>query len=338
MTIEKPTNIGLFTTIRRLGGLQWRLKKQERYFNEQLPPILASLSAGPDGTLSTGTIKRINKYWQLSLNVICNSLYELTGRTLSDAEQRRILLLSIFGPLYDDLFDDQILHYEQIAAFTLEPEQHTPASFKEHVVKTVYVQVLQESPDRQRVIKHLHDVFIWQKASLKQLSPDIDEAELYEITYKKSYYSVLLAYSILDHYPTPTMLEMLYPMAGLLQLTNDAFDVYKDVQGGVYTIPNLYRNFDKLQQHFMADVAKFNHTLRDLPVMQSAKAAYAITIHALHGMGCIAMEQLKAVTRDVQSTAELATLSRQALVCDMDSFRQKLRWVKQVRDLVNYRQ
>ncbi len=334
----KPTNVGLFTTIRCLGTLQWRLKKQERYFNEQLPPLLASLSAGTAGTFSKGTIKRINKYWQLALNVLCDSLYKLTNRTLSDAEQRRILLLSIFGPLYDDLFDDGILHHEQIAAFTLEPEKHHPASFEEHVVKTVYLQLLQESPDRQRLIQHLHDVFTWQKASLKQLSPDIGEAELYEITYKKSYYSVLLSYAILDHYPSPSMLKMLYPMAGLLQLTNDAFDVYKDVQGGVYTVPNLYLNFDKLQQHFMADVAKFNHTLRDLPFVHSAKQAYAITIHALHGMGCIALEQLKAVTSDVQSNAELATLSRQMLVCDMDSFRQKVRWVKQVRDLVNYRQ
>ena len=330
--------IGLFKTVRCLCILQWRLKKQEAYFKRQLPPMLDALRAGTYKDFSATTVKRIKKYWQLSLNVICDSLYQLTGHTLSEAEQRRVLLLSVFGPLYDDLFDDHILSQEQIAAFTAAPERHVPASFEEHIVKAAYLRILQESPDRARVIAHLQEVFTWQKASLRQMSPEISEAALYEITYKKSYYSILLCYSVLDHYPTPEMLEMLYPLAGLLQLTNDAFDVYKDVQGGIYTIPNLYRNFDKLQQHFMADVAKFNHTLQSLPFLHPAKEVYAITMHALHGMGCIAMEQLKAVTRDVNSTAEMATLSRKALVCDMDSFPQKVKWIKQVKYLVNYRQ
>src|SRR5690606_24899530 len=133
----------------------------------------------------------------------------------------------IFGPLYDDLFDDKLLSEEQIEAFTLAPEKHVPATFEEHAARKAYLQLLELAPDRERVIAHLHCVFAWQKASLQQLSPDISEATLYEVTYKKSYYSILLFYSILDHYPSPAMLEMLYPMAGLLQLTNDAFDVYK---------------------------------------------------------------------------------------------------------------
>jgi hypothetical protein len=335
--MQQPT-VSLLQTIRCLCILKWRLKKQARYFNEHLPLMLAQLSAGQSNDFSAGTIRRINKYWQLSLNVICNSLYQLRGLQLSEDEQHRILLLSIFGPLYDDLFDDHILSHEQLDAFTRQPEKHIPQSFEEHVVKEVYLQLLSLSPDREKVIAHLHEVFVWQQASLKQMSPDVSEADLYEITYKKSYYSILLYYSILDHYPAAAVQKMLYPMAGLLQLTNDAFDVYKDVHSGIYTIPNLYRNFERLQQHFMDAVAEFNHYLAQLPFAQPAKAFYSITMHALHGMGCIAMQQLKANTRGVASMAELASLGRKALVCDMDSLSQQIKWVKQVKYLVNYRQ
>jgi hypothetical protein len=335
--MQRSNNVGLLKTIRCLSMLRWQLKKQGQYIKTHLPPLLEELAAGHPGQFSAGTIKRVTKYWELSLHVICDSLYKLSGRRLSTDEHKRILLLSIFGPLYDDLFDDRILSHEQIAAFTLEPEQHTPASFEEHVLQKIYLQLLALSPEREKVIDHLYLVYIWQKASLKQMSHTVSRDELYEITYKKSYYSILLFYSILDHYPGPALLEMTYPMAGLLQLTNDAFDVYKDVHSGIYTIPNLYRNFDQLQQHFMNEVALFNHRLTQLPFVQQAKEYYSITIHALHAMGWIAMEQLKEVTRGVGSVEELAALSRQTLVCDMDHFSQQLKWIRQVKHLVNYR-
>lgn len=331
-------NVSLLRTIRCLFILHWRLKKQERYFHEHLPPLLAQLAAGQPKTFSEKTVRRIHKYWQLGLHVICNSLYQLSGRQLTANEQQRILLFSILGPLYDDLFDDHVMSYEQLEAFTWQPEMHAPQSFEEHVVKTLYLELLSLAPDRKRVMEHLHQVFLWQQASLKQLSPEVDEAALYEITYKKSYYSILLYYSILDHYPATAIQHMLYPMAGLLQLTNDAFDVYKDVRSGIHTLPNLYRNYDQLQQHFMTDVALFNHHLEQLPFERFAKVFYSTTMHALHGMGCMALEQLKANTRGVTSMAELAALSRKALVCDMDSWGQKIKWVKEVRRLVNYRQ
>ena len=336
--MQREKKVGLLKTIRCLGILRWQLKQQRQYIKQHLPPLLNELAAGRDEQFTAGTTRRVTKYWELSLHVICNSLYKLSGKKLRAEEQHRILLLSIFGPLYDDLFDDKILSHEQIAAFTLNPSQHTPGSFEEHVIRKIYLQLLALSPNSKKVTEHLYQVFLWQKESLKQMSPNVSQEELYEITYKKSYYSILLFYSILDHYPDDAVLEMTYPMAGLLQLTNDAFDVYKDVHSGIYTIPNLYRNFDQLQQHFMNEVALFNQRLRQLPFMQHAKDFYSITIHALHAMGWIAMEQLKEVTRGVNSVEELAALSRQALVCDMDHFSQQLRWIRQVRQLVNHQQ
>lgn len=334
--MQRKNKVGLLKTIRCLSILRWQLKQQGQYIKQHLPPLLDTLAEGREETFTAGTIKRVTKYWELSRLVICNSLYKLSGKKLSADEQHRILLLSIFGPLYDDLFDDKILSHGQIAAFTLNPSQHTPNSFEEYVLRKIYLQLLELSPDCKKVTEHLYQVFLWQKESLKQMSPDVSQEELYEITYKKSYYSILLFYSILDHYPDDAVLEMTYPMAGLMQLTNDAFDVYKDVHSGIYTIPSLYRNFDQLQQHFMNEVALFNQRLMLLPFMQHAKDFYGITIHALHAMGWIAMEQLKEATRGVNSVEELATLSRQALVCDMDHFSQQVRWIRQVKQLVNH--
>lgn len=329
-------SISLYKVVRHLNRLRRRLKEQDQYVRLHLPSLLTSLEAGQSRKFPENAVKRVAKYWQLAFNVVCNNLYDLTGKELTSDEQHRILLLSIFGPLYDDLFDDNILSLEAIEAFTLYPEKHQPRSFEEHVALKAYLQVLELSPDRALVIRQLHEVFTWQKASLRQMCEDITEEELYRITYQKSYHSVLLFCTVLDHYPADDIVEMLYPVAGLMQLTNDAFDVYKDVNNGVYTLPNHYRNFDKLQQQFLGDVAAFNRMLRKLPFPRSAKGSYSITIHALHAMGWMALAQLKENTNGVRSMAELAALGRKALVCDMDNLRQKMRWVKQVKHLVNY--
>ncbi|AWO01535.1 hypothetical protein DLD77_07425 [Chitinophaga alhagiae] len=332
-----PSTVNTYNTARHLYLLHRRLKKQRHYIKQRLPPLLQTLHANESNeSFPPSSIRRFSKYWELSLNVVCDSLYLLMNKQLSQEEHERILLLSIFGLLYDDLFDEKILPLHQLEAFTLEPEKHRPASFTEHAVKQLYLRILTLSPCRNRVIAHLHQVFNWQKASLKQMSAQVGEEELYEITYKKSYYSILLCYSTLNYYPPENVRAMLYPMAGLLQLTNDAFDVYRDLGSGIYTVPNRYLDFDKIMQKFLEDVALFNTSLAALPFQQPAKNKYSITIHALHAMGWMALKQLKENARGVQCPEELAALGRKALVCDMDSFSQKARWVRQVKQLVNY--
>lgn len=334
--MQQAPHVGFVKTVYCLGSLRWRLIRQEKYARQRIPLLLASLKGTQEGEVPARELRRMIKYWQLALNIVCHGLYKLRGRQLSPKEKDTILLLSVFSPLYDDLFDDQLLSHDEIEAFTLEPEKTCPGHYREELARNAYLRLLEQVPDRQELIRRLHRVFQWQKASLKQMSPDIGEEELYEVTYNKSYSSILLFHAILDHPPTPAVLEMLYPMAGLLQLTNDAFDVYKDLQSGIYTLPNLYGDYEKLLQHFMQEVKHFNSALRQLPFLGSRKAIYGITIHALHAMGRMALLQLKERTRGIHNMAELAQLSRQALVCDMDSWRQQLRWVQQVHFLVNY--
>jgi len=147
---------------------------------------------------------------------------------------------------------------------------------------------------------------------------------------------VLLFCALLDNYPDQKILEILYPVAGLMQLTNDAFDVWKDVHKDVYTLPNLYRNFEQLKQLFLAETSAINQRLWQLPYPAKAKQTFAIIIHSLHAMGWMSLEQLQQVTAGVTSLEELKQLSRKELVCDMDSFQQQLKWLRHIRTFTNY--
>jgi hypothetical protein len=329
-------SVGNFRILSRMLTLYWQVKKQERFLKIRLPALMAEVVPDHYQSFTASHIKRITKYWQLGLNIICENLYHLTGKKLNAEEYNRIILLSVFGPLFDDLFDDKILDHGQIESLVANPDEYIAINKTDDLVKEIYLKILQLTPDEKQFTDHLQKVFYWQKESLKQLNENITEEELYKITYNKSYYAILLYCAVLDHYPGQEMLEILYPIAGLMQLTNDAFDVWKDVQSKVYTLPNLYRNFEQLQQHFMAEIASINNKLCLLPYPLKARQTYAITIHSLHAMGWMSLEQLKNATKNTSDFAELGTLSRQALVCDMDSIKQQMEWLKHIRRLSNH--
>lgn len=329
-------SVSNYSILSRMFALYRLVKKQDQFLKSHLPTLLAEVVPKHHQTFSALHIKRITKYWQLGLNIICESLYNLIGKKLNADEHKRIMLLSVFGPLFDDLFDDKILANDQIALLVAKPEEYVAVNKTDELVKKIYLELLRLAPRRQQFIEHLQEVFYWQKESLKQLNDNITEEELYKITYNKSYYAVLLYCAVLDNYPSQQILEMLYPIAGLMQLTNDAFDVWKDMQNKVYTLPNLYLNFEQLQDQFMEDTARINHLLCHLPYPAKARQAYAITIHSLPAMGWIALEQLKHVTKDFSTFTELSTMSRKTLVCDMDSIRQKMKWLQYIRRLCNH--
>lgn len=336
MHVSNRPSVNSYHILTRMLQLYRRVKKQEQFLKDHLPVALAGLIPDFQQTFTAAHIKRITKYWQLGLNLVCGNLYELTGKKLSDEENKRIVLLSVFGPLFDDLFDDHILNYEQITSLITKPETYVAVNDTDRLVVKIYIQLLQSLPKKKLFIEQLQAVAYWQQESLKQLNEAITEEALYGITYNKSYYAVLLYCAALDEYPNEELTGMLFPIAGLMQLTNDAFDVYKDVNNGIYTLPILYRNFEKLQQHFMTEVARINNTLWALPATKKAKQQYAITIHSLHAMGWMALEQLKQETTGIPTVADLRTLSRKVLVCDMDSLKQIRKWLRHIRRIANY--
>jgi hypothetical protein len=334
-TSNHPT-VSSFRILGRMLNLYRQVKKQERSLDDQFPVALAGLVPDFHQTFSKSQIKRITKYWQLGLNLVCKNLYDLTGKVLQPNEHKRIMLLSVFGPVFDDLFDDKILDHTQIAALVSNPETYVAVSDTDRLVVKIYLELLRNLPRKELFVEQLQAVAYWQQESLKQLNENISEEELYQITYNKSYYAVLLYCAVLDEYPGSALREMLFPIAGLMQLTNDAFDVYKDVHNYVYTLPVLYRNFERLQQHFMAEVARINDILWQLPCKSRAKQNYAITIHSLHAMGWMSLEQLKEITTGIPTVAVLRSMNRKSLVCDMDNFAQKRKWLGHIRSLTNY--
>lgn len=324
--------ISLFRIFRHLLSLNAQMKKQEKFCQQEIPRLLEAIIPPVELSFSSKEIQRLTKYYQLAVNLVGDNLYQLSGKTPDETETKGMLLLSIFMPLFDDLFDHKILDYHQIESLVTDPENYKPAQKVDFVVNQLYLQLLELTPHQQYFIDNLKAGMYWEQESLKQFNKETSEEELLQITYNKSYYSILLFCSILKHYPDEAMQKLLYPISGLMQLINDLFDVWKDSQSGLYTIPILYPDYDKIEKRFLLEVASINEQVSMLPYSLQSRNNYLVRIHALNAMGWMSLQQLKAVTRE----KPVSELGRKELVCDLDSLSQKISWIRHVNKLSNY--
>ena len=310
----------------------WRtMKRQESYFEARVQELLAPLLSEKN-QLKSSSLVRIRKYWELSQHVICGSFYELNGWKLSATEEENILRLSLLSPFYDDLFEEGI-PAERIQSLTANPHGFQPEFPEEKIVYTLYCSILNSLKDPASFKNQFLQVFHWQQRSLEQKNIAVSEATLSAIMIEKSYHSFLLFYRLLERFPSPEELETIRRVAGLLQFTNDVFDVYKDIQHNVYTIPNLYGDYGKLRTWLLDEVRLLNGQLAALPNAVKAKKKNAITFHAMNAMCLLALEQLERNTGGKADIARLRMMHRKELVCDMDRFGVKIRWLWKVKAL-----
>lgn len=325
----------LAETSLHLFRLYFRMRRQRSGMKKRLRRMLAELSPDTTFTLPDTTFQRMFKYAEIARYAVCGALVRMQGRRMTAGEQTRELLLSIIAPLYDDLFDDQTADLPVIRELTRYPHSHEPRNITEAILREAYIRLLDDSPDPDRIVAQFCDVCHWREASRQQANPLIPEAELYRITYHKSYHSVLLFYTAFDRYPSPAETAMAFPMAGLMQLTNDAFNTWKDIRAGIYTLPILYRRYGRMERRFLAESARFNQALVRLPYPVRRKKEFAQTAHALHAMGLLAVRNLRQVAKGTTTVTELALLGRTKLVCDMDNLPKIWTWVLKVRELTN---
>lgn len=319
---------GILTQLFRL----WRtMKRQEPYFETRVQELLAPLLPEKN-QLTPSSLVRMRKYWELSQHFICGSFYELNGWELSGAAEENILRLSLLSPFYDDLFEEGV-PAARIRSLTDDPHKFQPAHPNEKIVCALYCSILESLKDPASFKNQFLQVFHWQQRSLEQKDIAVSEAALAEIMIKKSYHSFQLFYRLLERFPSAEELDLVRPVAGLLQFTNDVFDVYKDVQHNVYTIPNLYGDYSKLHEWLLNEVRLLNGQLAALPYPDKAKKKNAITFHAMNAMCLLALEQLERNTGGRADITRLRMMRRKELVCDMDVFWAKVKWLWKVKAL-----
>lgn len=311
-----------------LSRLRRELKTQRVFNDAFLKPYLKALEEKFAGSFANEQTKKIYGYYALFIpSVLCAGYKNLYGVPFTEEERRRAALFGVLTPVGDDLFDVEGLRPEDVRLITYTPEAYKPTTFSAAVAKEIQTDLLQNVPYKDGYRHAATAVYSIQLETKKQTDPSISDEELERITYAKGGYSVIVYHWILNEAPTPQMLQTLFEIGGLMQLTNDIFDMHKDLRDGIVTLPNRCTNFSALKEKFMAKTREMNRRIYALPYAERNKEEFSVVMHFIVTRGLVMLDQMIRLEKRTGGPLDCKSLTRQQLICDMEKPANVLRWL-----------
>ena len=318
----------LISFIKSIGGLTiktfWGLKKSEQWATAYLHTIEDSFQ----GKFDNKTKDKIVKRYSIQQHFINDSFSSLLGRNNNDREKERNLLYFIMVSVYDDFFDDKTLTLDQIDAIFYHPETYLAQTFFERVFIYTHIKLLNEVADKAQYFKDFEGLHIAQKDSLEQFNPQISDEALLSITTRKGGYCLLMCRHYLE---TPYLQQAdatWYALGGVIQLTNDLYDIYKDMQEGIFTLAVRAKKQEDIYALYHQHSQALNNTIRQLPVSAARKIDLSIILNVIAAFGYVALDNLKNLQGSNATLPKFETLARKKLIIDMEKNKNRYKLLK----------
>lgn len=285
---------------------------------------LNSLLVGARQQLSDSQRKRIAVYTVLGFYV--NSCFAtLRGRKLSKTEVRNTLHLSILTPLLDDLTDIlKLSSTEILEQLSNYKGGHAPEML---LPKYLYDQIRDNSNGNQ-FYQTFRQALIAQDESLLQLEKQqLADEQLGKITYEKgSIWTILFRLMLTDPLKASER-EAILLFGHLIQLTNDMYDVYKDLQNGQQTLFTNTQDIRRQEQEYDQLIESMTQAFLLLDYEQKHIKKCLRKLSVITSLGKLCLEQLKSCQSRTNNVFIPASYTRSQLVCDMEKWSNRRRYV-----------
>ena len=321
----------LYSFIKSIGRLSlktfWGLKLSEKWATEYLHMVELTFN----GNFDQKTLEKVVKRYSIQQHFINDSFSSLYGRTNNANEKERNLLYFIMVSVYDDFFDDKTLTLDQIDAIFYHPEQYAAHTFFEKVFIYTHTRLLNDVADKIQYFKDFEGLHIAQKDSLEQFNPAVSDEALLSITTRKGGYCLLMCRHYLD---TPYLKEAdatWYALGGVIQLTNDLYDIYKDMQEGIITLAIRAKQHEAIYALYHKHAEALNESIRKLPVTNSHKSDLSIILNVIAAFGYVALDNLKRLQANNSNNSILPafdSLPRKELIIDMEKNNNRFKLLK----------
>ncbi len=239
----------------------------------------------------------------------------LTNTKISDKQKELALFLGAITPVSDNLTDQYELEYKDVW----------------HAVQNIN----EDSPNLYKLARHLYDgmtalanpVFMHfinktmeaQDESLLQLKTEtLSTEKLQQITFDKGGYSTLLYRSMLDKNFVAGEEETIYLLGSILQLTNDAFDVYKDYTNKQQTLFTNTKDITPLREMYMQKVSTFIAAFRALDYSKKNIEKTLHQVMTVISRGVLSINQLLSAQQTTNNIFKIEKYERRQLICDME--------------------
>jgi hypothetical protein len=307
-----------------------QLSAQKKYLQTYIYPTLDKFKGNSDGTLTEADFKKITHYYGLAVPAILGEAFcALHGNKMTAKQRKASTAKGAMTGLFDDFFDKQQLSDSELQQFIENPISIMPKTDSENLFLQFYTTTLQNCPSKENMLKQLYKVYNAQVQSKKQAMPGLSKDEILNITLDKGGQSLLFYRTAFEFELNKNEEELLYEVGGLMQLSNDIFDVYKDFKAGIYTLMTTTKKVNELRLFFIDWLKKIqiiayktgfsnNNVYRFLQII-SIGVFSRVFVCLNH------LEKAEATTNNIFIPT---AYSRQQLICDMDKLLPILQSIK----------
>ena len=312
------------------------LHTQERYLQQMVEPILAQARETNDGSLSDKDFHKINRYYGLAVPAILGEAFAaLQNRSLTSTERRCLTAQGAMTGLFDDFFDDRYLSDSSIEAL-LEATVIDAGRSNEALFGHFFREALQTTPDATHLRKRLNEVHRAQADSRLQLLASTSLNDIQRITFDKGGYSLLFYRTGLSPQETPDEANWLFGLGAMMQLSNDVFDVYKDREAGVRTLITEATHIPDIRNFFLNTLKPLYREASHYGTARSAQSFLSCITLGIFARTLVCLDQLAALQTPASPAFQVHHHSRKQLICDMDTWTNKLKSLRYYRLLMKF--
>ncbi len=281
-----------------------------------------------NGKLDREAIKKAAKFQSIQQHLINDNFAGLYGRTTNEYEQASNRMYFIMSGLYDDIVDQKLLTAAALDSLFEYPEKANQQNVQERLLATLHLKLLSRVNDIEKYKEVLNNIHQAQKDSIKQFDKNISLEEILSITKRKGGYSLLMCRHYLNLNSSKRMDDCWYNLGVVIQMTNDLFDIYKDMQDGIYTFANTAINYESVFTLFENQVNLFKQSIQNLDYVKAKKDKLLIQLSIIPAFGYVALDNLKQIQNGNTDLPDLHLLDRKELIIDMEKPRNIFKLLK----------
>jgi hypothetical protein len=290
--------------------------------------LLINIETKFNGRFSPSTFKKIKKFQGIQQYIINDSFAKFENRTTNTKERENNKLYFVLASLYDDLMDENIVSQVVLNEMFLNPAQAKPGSFSETVLIDTHLKLLSLVHHKEAYQKVLNSIHQAQIDSIEQLNSDISLDRILSITERKGGYSLLMCRHYIEMSNNENIDNCWYQLGGMIQMTNDLYDIYKDTVAGIHTFANTQNKFDKIRDQYVSQIHKYKISVEKLDYDDSKKLTFQIKLSLIPALGYVALENLKHLQGKNERLNPFKAYPRKDLIIDMEKIKNIVKLIK----------
>ena len=296
--------------------------------SKETKELMFQLEQTHHGKFSPSAIQKACRFQAVQQILINDAFANLIGRDTNDFERTSNKLYFILTGLYDDIIDQKILTTEELDNLFADPLKNTSTLFEVKTLIDVHLQLIKRTKNPDLYKNTLAKIHQAQKDSLQQFNSQIEQSKILDITLRKGGYSLLMCSHYIDLPPSKEMDQCWYQLGGIIQLTNDLYDIYKDVKEGIYTYPNTSTIYQDVKDRFDQLTNTWKTTINTLPFSRSQKNKLLIQLSLIPAFGNIALDNLSKLQNNHGNLPKFNEVDRKDLIIDMEKTKNRFNLIR----------